>query len=146
MPITNARTGWTPGRVGEVIGKRDAAALPAQWLRATAAKLNALDQLIRDAGFDPEMPGLGVRLLAGHAGVDYPAEQHQRRRAAANAHQHKQCLTGTLAAVAKRRTAIAKGYKRADPQAYARMADDLITLWRMPAGDNALAALAEVNP
>ncbi len=127
---------WTPNKVAHVIGPT-AVEVPTKWLRATAAKLNALDTFIRDAGFNPDDPGLGVRVLAGRPGEGYPAHEHRLRRRVANACQHKQFLTGTLAAVGKRRTAIARGYKRADPAAYARFADDLVKLWRLPAGGNA---------
>ena len=119
-----ARTAkWTLLRLNELLGKH-ADELPGAWRLGAAVKLSALVDLIREAGHDPDEPGLGVR-FAG--------------RPISNAHQHTQFLLGTMYGLATRMRAVRKNYKRANPDQVQRFKGEFLRLLELPAGSNANA-------
>lgn len=122
--MPNKATEWSEERVRDVIGKAHAY-LPNLWVSAVAAKVRLLREFIADRGFNPDMPGLGVRA----AKIDSEV---------ANAAIHVPSLLGALSAVANKRMAIKRGYKRADPRRYALALHSFLDLLRLDNGKSAI--------
>lgn len=96
---------WTRERIWTVTDgacKWAAQAFGDQLIQACMAKLDAIEQFIRDAGEDPQRPGLGVVYACQPLG---------------NAHDLVSQITGNLHGLGNRAKAIIKGYKRANPLA-----------------------------